>query len=97
MPFCHLTKYCRSNTAADIANIHKASASPTRIKYKFDNQVTKGIMHTIEVYKKNGNQLWEVSIKTELKQLTDYQAFHCTVFNGIYSNRISENFLPKGF
>jgi hypothetical protein len=25
--------------------------------------------------KKNGNQLWQEAIKTELKQLTDYQTF----------------------
>jgi hypothetical protein len=33
MPFCHLTQYCRSNMAVDIARILKVSTSPTGIKY----------------------------------------------------------------
>jgi hypothetical protein len=75
MPFCHLTQYCRSNTAVDIARILKASTSPTGIKYKFGIQVLKGIKNAIDLDKKNGNQLWQEAIKTELKQLTDYQTF----------------------
>jgi hypothetical protein len=75
MPFCHLTQYCRSNKAVDIARIHTVSTSPASIKYKFGIQVPKGIKNAIDLYKKNGNQLWQVAIKTELKQLTDYQTF----------------------
>jgi hypothetical protein len=75
MPFCHLTQYCRSNTAIDIARIFKVSTSPADSKYKFDIQVPKGIKNAIDLDKKNGNQLWQEAIKTELKHLTDYQTF----------------------
>jgi hypothetical protein len=73
IPFCHLTQYCRSNMAVDIARILKVSTSPASIKYKFGIQVPKGIKNAIDLDKKNGNQLWQEAIKTELKQLTDYQ------------------------
>jgi hypothetical protein len=53
MPFCHLTWYCRSNTAVDI----KVSTSPAGIKYKFGIQVPKGIKNAIDIDRKNGNQL----------------------------------------
>jgi hypothetical protein len=59
----------------DIARILKVSTSPTGIKYKFDIQVPKGIKNAIDLDKKNENQLSQESIKTELKQLTDYQTF----------------------
>jgi hypothetical protein len=75
MPFCHLTRYCRSNKSVDIARILKISTSSAGIKYKFGIQVPKGIRSTIDLDKNSGNQLWEVAIKTELKQLTDYQIF----------------------
>jgi hypothetical protein len=78
MPFCHLTQYCRSNTAVDTARIHKVSTSPAGIKYKFGIQVprvSKGTKNAIDLDKKNGNQFWQEAIKTELKQLTDYQIF----------------------
>jgi hypothetical protein len=75
MPFCHLTQYCRSNTAVDIARILKVSTSPAGIKYKFGIQVPKGIKNAIDLDKKNGNHLCQEAIKTELKQLTDYQTF----------------------
>jgi hypothetical protein len=51
------------------------SSIPTGIKYKFGIQVPKGIKNAINLDKKNGNNLWEEAIKTELKQLTDYQTF----------------------
>jgi hypothetical protein len=75
MPFCHLSQYCRSNTAVDIARILKVSTSPTGIKYKLGIQVPKGIKNAIELVKKNGNHLWKEAIRTDLKQLTDYQTF----------------------
>jgi hypothetical protein len=74
IPFCHLTQYCRSNTAVDITRILKVSAT-AGIKYKFGIQVPKGIKNEIGLDKKNGNQLCQVSVKAELKQLTDYQTF----------------------
>jgi hypothetical protein len=73
--FCHLTQYCRSNTAVDIARIHKVSTRPAGIKYKFGIQVPKGIKNSIELDKKNGNHLWQEAIKAELKQCIDYQTF----------------------
>jgi hypothetical protein len=75
MPFCHLIQYCRLNTAGDMARILKVSTSPAGIKYKFGIQVPKGIKNAIDLDKKNGNQFWQEAIKTELKQLTDYQTF----------------------
>jgi hypothetical protein len=75
MPFCQLTQYGRSNTPVDIARILKVSTSPAGIKYKFGIQVPKGINNAIGLDKKNENHLWQESIKTELKRLTDYQTF----------------------
>jgi hypothetical protein len=75
IPFCHLTQYCRLNTAVDIARIQKFSTSSAGIKYKFSIQVSKVIKNAIDLDKKNGNQLWQEAIKTELKQLKDYQIF----------------------
>jgi hypothetical protein len=75
MPFFHLTQYCKANTAVDIARILKVSTSPAGIKYKFGIQVPKSIKNAIDQDKKNGNQLWQEAIMTELKQLTDYQTF----------------------
>jgi hypothetical protein len=75
MPFCHLTQNCRSNTAVDIAKILKVSTSPAGIKYKFGIQVPKVIKNAIYIDKKNGNQLWQEAIKTEIKKITDYQTF----------------------
>jgi intein-encoded DNA endonuclease-like protein len=99
MPFCHITQYCRSNTAVDIARILKVSTSPAGIKYKFGIQVLKGIKNEIDLDKKNGNQLWQEAMKTELKQLTKYRLsdIHSTRSRGGYSNRLSENSLPYGF
>jgi hypothetical protein len=71
IPFCHLIQYCRSNTAVDISGILKVSTIPAGIKYKFDFQVPKGIKNAIYLDKKNGNQLWQETIKTELNQHTD--------------------------
>jgi hypothetical protein len=59
----------------EITRVHKASTSPTGIKYKFGIQVPKGIKNAIKSDKKNGNNLWEEDIKTELNQLTDYETF----------------------
>jgi hypothetical protein len=58
MPFCHLTQYCRSNMAEDIARILKVSTSPAGIKYKFGIQVATEIKNAIVLDKKNKNQLW---------------------------------------
>jgi hypothetical protein len=95
MPFCHLTQYCRSNTAVDIARILKVSTSPAGIKYKFGIQVPKGIKNAIDLDKKNGNQLWQEAIETELQQLTDYQTF-IVLDSGENSDRLSGNSLPYG-
>jgi hypothetical protein len=76
--FCHLTHYCRSNTAVDVARILKVSTSPAGIKYKFGIQVlkgTRGINNAIDLDKKNGNHIWQEAIKIELKHLIDYQKF----------------------
>jgi hypothetical protein len=78
MPFCHLIRYCKAKTPMEITRIHKASTSPTtatNTKYKFGIQVPEGIKNAINLGKKNGNNLWEEAIKTELKQLTDYETF----------------------
>jgi hypothetical protein len=51
------------------------STSPAGIKYKFGIQFPKGIKNATNLDKKNGNQLWQEAIKTDIKQLTDYQTF----------------------
>jgi hypothetical protein len=53
MTFCHLTQYCRSNTAVDIARTLKASRSPAGIKYKFGIKVPKGIKNEIDLDENN--------------------------------------------
>jgi hypothetical protein len=73
MTICHLTLYCTSNTAVDIARILKVSTIPAGIKYKFGIQVPKGIKNANDLNMKNGNQLWQEAINTELKPLTDNQ------------------------
>ncbi len=57
MPFCHLIRYCKAKTPMDITRVHKASTSPTGIKYKFVIQVLKGFKNAINCDKKNGNNL----------------------------------------
>jgi hypothetical protein len=59
----------------EITMVHKASTSSTGIKYKFGIQVPKGIKNAFNLDKKNGNNLWEEAIHTELKQLTYYETF----------------------
>ncbi len=59
MPFCHLIRYCKAKTPMEITRVHKASTSPTGIKYKFGIQVPKGIKNAFNLDKKNGNHLWE--------------------------------------
>jgi hypothetical protein len=68
MPFCHLTHYCRSNTALHIARILKVSKSPAGIKYKFGIQVPKGSKNAIDVDKKNsyGKKLLRQSLSNLL-------------------------------
>jgi hypothetical protein len=75
MPFCHLIRYCKAKTPMEITRVHTASTSPTGIKYKFEIQVPEGIKNALNLDKKNGNNLWEEAIETELKQLTDYETF----------------------
>ena len=75
IPLCHLIPYCKSKPSTIIAKIQKVSANPTGIKFKFIIQVPKGIKNAINLDKKNGNNLWEEAIKTEIKQLIEYQTF----------------------
>jgi hypothetical protein len=65
VPFCHLTQFCRSNTAVDIARILKVSTSPAGIKYK----------NAIDIDEKSEDQFWQEAINTDIKQLTGYQTF----------------------
>jgi hypothetical protein len=97
MTFCQLIQYCRSNTEVDIARMLKVSTSPAGIKNKFRIQVPKGIKNAIDIDKKNENHLWPEAIRTELKQITDYQPFIGLDSRGGYSDRLSENSLPYGF
>jgi hypothetical protein len=75
MPFCNRIRYCKTKTSMEITRVHKASTSPTGIKYKFGIQVPKGIKKAINLDKKNGNNLWEEAIQTKLKQITYYETF----------------------
>jgi hypothetical protein len=73
------------------------STGPAGIKYKFGIQIPKGIKIAIDLDKKNGNQLWQEAIKTELRYLTDYQTFIVLDSGGGYSGRLSENSVSYGF
>jgi hypothetical protein len=97
--FSHLNQHYRSITAVDIARILKVSTSPAGIKYKFVIQVHKGIKNAIDLDKKNGNQLWQEAIKTQLKQLTDCRLsdIHSTKFRGRHSDWLSKISLSYGF
>jgi hypothetical protein len=75
MAFHHLAQYCKTKTSIEMAKVNNTIANPTCIRYKFGIQVTRGIKNFIELDGKNGNTLWEDAIKTELKQLSDYQTF----------------------
>jgi Reverse transcriptase (RNA-dependent DNA polymerase) len=75
MAFQHLVHYCKARTPVDAAKIHNASASSTSVKYKFGIQVPRGIKNDIQFDRKNGNNLWQEAMKTELQQLTDYHTF----------------------
>jgi hypothetical protein len=75
MPFQHLVNYCKAKTPVDTARIHKVSTSSSNIKYKFGIQIPRGIKNAIHLDNKNGNNLWQEAIKTELKQLTEYHTF----------------------
>jgi hypothetical protein len=69
MPSCHLTQYCRSNTALDIARILKLSTSPAGIKYMFVIQVRKGIKNEIDPDKKNETSYGKKSLRQILSNL----------------------------
>ena len=75
LQFRHLVKYCKSKREVKISRVQKVLKGPTCVKYKFGIQVPKGIKNAIDLDRKNGNYLWEETIKTELKQLIDYQTF----------------------
>ena len=62
MPFFHLSQYCKAKSVIEVAMVNKTLASPTCIRYKFGIQVPRGIKNTFELYRKNGNTLWEDSI-----------------------------------
>ena len=55
MPFRHLTQYCKTKTAIEMAKVNKTLASPTCIRYKVGIQVSRGIKNAIELDRKNGN------------------------------------------
>jgi hypothetical protein len=69
IPSCHLTQYCRSNTAVDIARILKVLTSPAGIKYKFGIQVPKGIKNAIDIDKKNETSYGKKSLRQILSNL----------------------------
>jgi hypothetical protein len=52
----------------DIARVLKVSTSPAGIKSKYGIQVPVGIKNAINLDKKNRNQLWQESIKTDLNE-----------------------------
>jgi hypothetical protein len=97
MPFCHLTQYCRSNTAVDIARILQVSTSPAGIKYKFGIHVPKGIKNAIDLDKKIETSYGKNPLTQSLSKLKTLSGIHSTRFRGGYSDRLSENSLPYGF
>ena len=53
MPFRHLTQYCKTKTAIEMAKVNKTLATPTCIRNKFVIQVPRGIKNAIELDRKN--------------------------------------------
>jgi hypothetical protein len=69
MPFCHLTQYCRSNTAVDIARILKVSTSPAGIKYKFGILYSRGIKKAIYLDKRMETSYGKKLLRQSLSDL----------------------------
>jgi hypothetical protein len=75
MPFCHLIQYCKSKTEVKIARFQEVPTIPTCVEYKFGIQVPKAFKSAIDLDKNNRNTIWQDAIRTELKQITDFQTF----------------------
>jgi hypothetical protein len=74
MPFW-FWHFIQSKASTLIVNAQKISVNTTGIKYKFGIQVRRGIKNAINLDEKNGNNIWEEAVKTDLKQPKDYQTF----------------------
>ena len=47
------------------------------IQFMFGIEVPQNVEHALELDKANGNTLWQDSIDLELKEINQYQTFHC--------------------
>jgi glutaredoxin-related protein len=70
----HYHRFC-TNKQVEIVWVQKVLSSPTCAKCKFGIQIPNGIKNTIYLNVKNENILCQDAIRTELKQLSDYQTF----------------------
>jgi hypothetical protein len=80
----------------DITRMYKISTFPAGNNHKFGIQVPKSINNAVELNNNNGNQLWEEAIKTDLKQLTDYQTF-ISLYSGDLFQQVIRKFLIMWF
>jgi hypothetical protein len=63
------------NSDSEISNMVKAYKLSTEISYKFGVQVPRSTKESMQLDTENKNTLWAESIKTEFKQINDYETF----------------------
>jgi hypothetical protein len=63
------------NSDTEMINMIRAYKLSTEIAYKFGVQVPRSTKESIKLDKENENELWSDSIKTEFKQINDYETF----------------------
>ncbi|MEM7375824.1 MAG: hypothetical protein AAF587_44960, partial [Bacteroidota bacterium] len=74
-PFSNLSRYCVGDAPSRLAQVFKAKIRPGSKKFQFRVEVPMGIKYAFHLDKSNGNTLWLDAIKTELKQINDYETF----------------------
>jgi hypothetical protein len=63
------------NSDTEITNMIRAYKLSVETAYKFGVQVPRNTKESIKLDTENGNTLWADSIKTEFKQINDYETF----------------------
>jgi hypothetical protein len=63
------------NSDTEISNMIRAYKVSTEIAYKFGVQVPRNTKDSLRLDTENANTLWSDAIKTEFKQINDYETF----------------------
>ena len=74
-PFRILVNYCTGDSPSHLVRAYKTKVRPGGPKFKFGIQVPLGLKQALALDKKNGNTYWQDAIKTELKQLDEFEVF----------------------